>query len=157
MSLHGATIAWALRNGDEDFARGRYSRVHTITFEGGVSIPGAASSAVVPIAFTSDEAVDPEAAFVAALASCHMLTFLDLARRAKFVLSSWEDHAEGVLEKRADGKMAVTRVTLASARSAWSGEAPDEAKLSELHHQAHDLCFIANSVTTEVVVAQPAV
>ncbi len=155
MSLHGATVAWALKP-DEDFARGRYSRVHSITFEGGVSIPGAASPAVVPLAYTSAEAVDPEAAFVAALASCHMLTFLDLARRAKFVLSSWEDHAEGVLEKRADGKMAVTRVTLRP-KIAWSGEAPDEAKLSELHHQAHDLCFIANSVTTEVVVAQPAV
>ena len=150
MSRHGAAIAWALKP-DEDFARGRYSRVHTITFEGGVSIPGAASSAVVPIAFTSDEAVDPEAAFVAALASCHMLTFLDLARRAKFVVSSWDDHAKGVLEKRADGKKAVTRVTLRP-KITWSGEAPDEAKLSELHHQAHDLCFIANSVTTEVVV-----
>ncbi len=154
MSLHPATVTWALKDG-EDFARGRYSRVHTIAFEGGVSIPGAASSAVVPIAFTSDEAVDPEAAFVAALASCHMLTFLDLARRAKFVVSSWEDRAEGVLEKRADGKMAVTRVTLRP-KIAWAGQAPDSAKLDELHHQAHDLCFIANSVTTQVTVEEPA-
>jgi organic hydroperoxide reductase OsmC/OhrA len=151
MSTHHATVEWTLREG-EDFPRGRYSRLHRLGFEGGISVVGSASPAVVPAPWASAEAVDPEAAFTAALSACHMLTFLDIARRAGFVISAYRDAAEGTLAKTAAGKMAVTRVVLRPAIT-WTGERrPSPEELDRLHHQAHDLCFIANSVTTEVVV-----
>jgi organic hydroperoxide reductase OsmC/OhrA len=153
MSAHRATVEWTL--GDGDFAKGRYSRLHTIGFEGGVSIPGSASSAIVPAPWSSDEAVDPEAAFTAALSACHMLTFLDLARRAGFTISGYRDAAEGTLARVARGKMAVTRVVLRP-EITWTGDKrPSAQDLETLHHEAHELCFIANSVTTEVVVEAP--
>jgi organic hydroperoxide reductase OsmC/OhrA len=154
MSAHRATVVWAL--GDGDFAKGRYSRLHTIAFEGGVSIPGSASPSVVPAPWSSDEAVDPEAAFTAALSACHMLTFLDLARRAGFAISAYRDEAEGTLARVAQGKMAMTKVVLRPDIT-WAGDRrPSAEDLDTLHHQAHELCFIANSVTTEVVVEPPA-
>ena len=150
MSVHRATVDWAL--GEGDFAKGRYSRLHTIGFEGGISIPGSASPAVVPAPWSSGEAVDPEAAFTAALSACHMLTFLDIARRAGFAITAYRDEAEGTLARVARGKLAVTRVVLRPV-IAWAGEQrPTPEELDALHHQAHELCFIANSVTTEVVV-----
>ena len=154
MSVHRAGVDWALKDGD-DFAKGRYSRVHTIGFEGGISVPGSASPAVVPLPWSSAEAVDPEAAFTAALSACHMLTFLDLARRAGFSISAYRDEAEGTLARVARGKMAVTRVVLRPVID-WTGDRrPSPEELDALHHQAHELCFIANSVTTEVVVESP--
>jgi organic hydroperoxide reductase OsmC/OhrA len=153
MSAHRAAVEWTLADG-EDFAKGRYSRLHTIGFEGGISVPGSASPSVVPAPWASAEAVDPEAAFTAALSACHMLTFLDLARRAGFVISRYKDEAEGTLARVERGKMAVTKVALRP-QIAWAGDKrPSPAELAELHHQAHELCFIANSVTTEVVVEQ---
>lgn len=150
MSAHRATVEWAL--GDGDFAKGRYSRLHTLQFEGGISVPGTASPSVVPTPWSSSEAVDPEAAFTAALSACHMLTFLDLARRAGFTISAYRDEAEGTLARVARGKLAVTKVVLRP-EITWTGEKrPSAEELDALHHQAHDLCFIANSVTTEVVV-----
>ena len=150
MSVHRASVAWAL--GDGDFAKGRYSRVHTLGFEGGISVPGSASPSVVPAPWSSGEAVDPEAAFTAALSACHMLTFLDLARRAGFSISAYRDEAEGTLARVARGKLAVTRVVLRP-EITWTGEKrPSAEELDRLHHEAHELCFIANSVTTEVVV-----
>ena len=150
MSVHHATVDWVLDGGD--FPSGRYSRVHTLDFGNGVSMPGSASSAVVPKPWSSDEAVDPEAAFVGALSACHMLTFLDLARRAGFKVAAYRDEAEGVLSRVARGKMAVTRVVLRPAITWGDGGPPTDAQIESLHHQAHELCFIANSVTTEVVV-----
>ena len=97
--------------------------------------------------------VDPEEAFVASVSSCHMLFFVDFARRAGFVVDSYVDEAEGVLEKRADGKMAMTRVTLRPLVT-WGGSSPDKAAIDDLHHRAHDACFIANSVNTEVTIEQ---
>ena len=153
MSAHRATVEWTL--GDGDFAKGRYSRLHMIGFEGGVSIPGSASSAIVPAPWSSDEAVDPEAAFTAALSACHMLTFLDLARRAGFSITAYRDEAEGTLARVARGKMAVTRVVLRPV-IAWAGDKrPSPEETDALHHEAHELCFISNSVTTEVVVESP--
>nr|MBA3527456.1 OsmC family protein [Sphingomonas sp.] len=100
----------------------------------------------------SDEAgVDPEEAFIASLSSCHMLFFLDFARRAGFVADSYVDEAEGVMAKRDDGRMWMSRVTLRP-RVMWAGEAPDAAAVAELHHKAHEACFIANSVTSVVTV-----
>lgn len=147
-----ATIVW--RRHGEDFAKGRYSRAHEWRFDGGVTVPGSASPSVVPAPFSRQDAVDPEEAFVAALSSCHMLTFVDMARRAGILVESYEDEAVGTMERIAPGKMAITRVTL-KPRIVFGGAAPDKAKLDDLHHQAHDACFIANSVKTEVRVEAP--
>ena len=150
MAIHTAEVAWALRPG-EDFANGRYSRGHAITFDGGVTVPGSASPHVVG-KWAVAEAADPEEMLVAALSACHMLTFLHLARLAGFTVAAYRDRAEGVMAEIAPGRQAVTRVTL-HPDIAWAGEGPEAAQLAELHHAAHAGCFIANSVRTEVVVA----
>ena len=150
MSAHIATIRWSASPG-EDFARGRYSRAHRWEFDGGAVVAASASPAIVPAPWSDAAAVDPEEAFIASLASCHMLFFLDFARRAGVVVSEYEDAAEGMMAKGEDGKMRITRVTLRP-RVEFGGAAPDAAALDALHHQAHEACFIANSVTCEVVV-----
>ena len=150
MGNHAATIRWC-RTGDGDFARGQYSRAHEWAFDGGAVVPASASPDIVPAPWSDAAGVDPEEAFIASLSSCHMLFFIDFARRAGLVVDSYTDEAEGVLDKREDGRMAMTRVTLRP-RIAWGGEAPDAAAIADLHHKAHEACFIANSVTTEVTV-----
>ncbi|MBA3666410.1 MAG: OsmC family protein [Sphingomonas sp.] len=150
MSNYTATIRWT-RSTDESFAEGRYSRAHEWAFDGGAVVPASASPHIVPAPYSDAGGVDPEEAFVASLSSCHMLFFLDFAKRAGLVVDSYIDEAEGVLEKRADGKMAMTRVTLRP-KVEWGGEAPDAAGLADLHHKVHEACFIANSVTSEVVI-----
>jgi organic hydroperoxide reductase OsmC/OhrA len=150
MSNYTATIRWS-RDSAEDFAKGQYSRAHEWAFDGGAVVPASASPHVVPAPWSDAAGVDPEEAFVASLSSCHMLFFLDFARRAGLVIDDYVDEAEGVLQKNADGKMAMTRVTLRP-RVTWDGEAPDQVTVADLHHRAHEACFIANSVTTEVVV-----
>jgi organic hydroperoxide reductase OsmC/OhrA len=151
MSTYTATIRWN-RSGDGDFTKGQYSRAHEWSFDGGVTVPAGPSPHVVPEPWGNPAGVDPEEAFVASLSSCHMLFFVDFARRAGFTLDSYVDEAEGVLEKRPDGKTAMTRVTLRP-RITWGGQnQPDEAAVAELHHKSHEACFIANSVTSEVLV-----
>ncbi len=152
MSTYTATIRWS-REGGADFAKGQYSRAHEWAFDGGAVVPASASPHIVPAPWSDLAGVDPEEAFVASLSSCHMLFFLDFARRAGFVIDSYVDEAEGELGKGADGRMAMTRVTLRP-RIAWVDEGPDPAALADLHHKAHAACFIANSVTTEVTVEQ---
>ena len=149
MAKYTADIAWALRDG-EDFAKGRYSRGHVISFDGGLIVPASASPHVVG-KWAVPEAVDPEEMFVAALSNCHMLTFLHKARLAGFVVTAYADKAEGVMEEVAPGRMAVTKVWLRPDIT-WEGPAPDAGQLAELHHAAHEECFIANSVKTEVVI-----
>ncbi|MGQ7792263.1 OsmC family protein [Faunimonas sp. B44] len=150
MSAHEyrATIVW--RHDGGDFAKGRYSRGHEWRFDGGVTVPASASPSVVHLPLSREDAVDPEEAFVAALSSCHMLTFLDLARRAGLVVRSYEDEAVGTMERIAPGKMAVTRVVLRP-KIVFDAE-PDAAALADLHHRAHDTCYISNSVKAEVTV-----
>ena len=151
MSIYTATIRWS-RNGAEGFTKGQYSRAHQWSFDGGLTVPASPSPHVAPAPWNDPAGVDPEEAFVASLSSCHMLFFVDFARRAGFVLDSYVDEAEGVLDKRADGKMAMTRVTLRP-RVEFSGANPPTAEeIADLHHRAHEACFIANSVTTEVTV-----
>lgn len=150
MSPYTATIRWS-RTGDGDFTRGQYSRAHEWAFDGGAVIHAGPSPHVVPAPWSDLAAVDPEEAFVAALASCHMLFFLDFARRAGIVVDAYVDEAEGALERRTDGKFWMSRVTL-HPRVSWGGNSPGEAAIAELHHRAHEACFIANSVTTEVKV-----
>jgi organic hydroperoxide reductase OsmC/OhrA len=99
-----------------------------------------------------EAAVDPEEMLVAALSNCHMLSFLHIARLAGFIVAAYRDHAEGVMEEIAPGRQAMTRVTL-HPQIEWSGDAPDKAKLDHMHHEAHEVCFIANSVKTEVTIA----
>ena len=150
MSTYTATIRWS-RTGDGDFTKGQYSRAHEWVFDGGVTVPASPSPHIVPAPWSDQAGVDPEEAFVASLSACHMLFFVDFARRAGFVVDKYVDEAEGVLDKRADGRMAMTRVTLRP-RVTWGANAPDETAIADLHHRAHDACFIANSVTTEVTV-----
>ena len=152
MTTYTATIRWS-RDGAEGFAKGQYSRAHEWAFDGGHVMPASASPHIVPAPWSDSAGVDPEEAFVASLSSCHMLFFVDFSRRAGFVLDSYVDEAEGVMEKREDGAMWMSRVTLRP-KVEWSGDAPDAAALAGLHHKAHDACFIANSVTSEVVVEE---
>jgi organic hydroperoxide reductase OsmC/OhrA len=151
MASHKATILWT---GDgADFTKGRFSRAHRWSFDGGITIEGSSSPSVVPVPLSKAEAVDPEEAFVASLASCHMLTFLYHAARKGFTVTRYEDQAEGTLAKNDKGKFYVAKVVL-SPKIAFGGDKqPSAAELADLHHQAHEDCFIANSVITEVVVA----
>lgn len=150
MSEHKATITWNCTG--PDFLKGKFSREHTWTFDGGATVPASASPSVVPAPFSSAAAVDPEEAFVASIASCHMLTFVWLASRAGFQVDSYRDEAVGTLSKNERGVPWVSTVTLRP-EIAWSGEKqPTPADLERLHHHAHEQCFIANSVKTEIVV-----
>lgn len=148
MGHHTATVAWS--RGSQAFSDGKYSRAHTWRFDGGAEVRGSASPQVVRPPLSDEAAVDPEEAFIASLASCHMLFFLDFARRAGFVVDRYEDAAEGALGKDAQGRMAMTSVTLRP-KVAFSGDKqPSAQDLDQLHHKSHEACFIANSVKTEV-------
>lgn len=148
MSSYSAEVSWQ-RHG-EDFLGNRYSRRHLLRFDGGLEVPGSSSPHVVPLPMSDASALDPEEAFVASLSSCHMLWFLSIAAKRRFCVDSYLDKAEGVMAKNADGKLAMTVVTLRPAVS-FSGERqPTREELDKLHHEAHEACFIANSVKTEV-------
>jgi len=150
MATHTAEIKWAAKESGEEFLKGRFSRAHDISFDGGAVVPASASPHVVG-KWAVQAAVDPEEMFVAALSSCHMLSFLHLARVAGFAVKAYGDHAEGVTEQIAPGRLAVTKVKLRP-KIEWAGAAPTKDQLDRLHHQAHEACFIANSVKTEVTV-----
>ena len=150
MARYVAEVEWALGEG-EDFAAGRYGRGHRLRFDGGVVLPGSASPHVVG-KWADPAAVDPEEMLVAALSSCHMLSFLHVARLAGFGVGAYRDRAEGTMAEIAPGRQAVTRVVLHPAID-WAGSAPDADRLAALHAEAHAVCFIANSVRAEVIVA----
>ena len=147
MSRHTATVRWTL---DGEFLTRRYSRVHSLDFGHGVVVAGSASPAVVKVPFSSHEAVDPEAAFVASLSACHMLWFLDHAITKGFVVEAYEDAAEGVLARGPEGKAMMTTVVLRPKVRFGGERRPDAEDIAALHHAAHEDCFIANSVRTEV-------
>jgi organic hydroperoxide reductase OsmC/OhrA len=148
MAEHTATILWK-RNGAA-FTDNRYSRGHVWRFDGGIEVPASPSPHVVRPPLSVEAAVDPEEAFVAALSSCHMLFFLTLAAKRGFVVEQYRDEAVGLLGKTAEGKQAMTTVTLRPAVEFAGDRRPSEEELNALHHAAHDQCFIANSVKTEV-------
>jgi len=151
MSNYTATIRW--KNAGPDFLKGKYSREHTWSFDGGITVAASPSPSVVPAPWSNPAHVDPEEAFVASVSSCHMLTFLWLAQRQGFQADSYEDTAVGIMRKNDRGSMWVSKITLAP-KIVWSGEKkPAAADLDSLHHHAHEQCFIANSIKTEVVVA----
>ena len=148
MSRHTATIRWS--NSGGDFIHGKYSREHTWSFDGGITIQASSSPAAVPKPFSNEACVDPEEAFVASLSSCHMLTYLFLASKAGFAIATYQDEAVGVLTKNERGIPWVSSVVLRP-RVVYSGDKqPTDADHERLHHAAHDNCFIANSVKTEV-------
>jgi organic hydroperoxide reductase OsmC/OhrA len=148
MSEYGAVIEWS--RGDAAFSDNRYSRGHRWIFDGGVEVPGSSSPKVVPVPMSVAAAVDPEEAFVASLSSCHMLWFLDIAGRRGFVVDSYRDAAVGVLAKDESRKLAMTRVTLRPDARFGGDVKPTAAEVIAMHHEAHALCFIANSVKTDV-------
>lgn len=152
MSSYNATVRW-VRGDSEAFTDNHYSRGHTWDFDGGVSVPASSSPHVVPLPYSVEENVDPEEAFVAALSSCHMLFFLSLAAKRRFVVDSYVDSAVGIMAENAQGKTAMTTVTLRP-KVAFSGDRqPSQEDIDKMHHQSHELCFIANSVKTDVVIA----
>jgi organic hydroperoxide reductase OsmC/OhrA len=150
MSEYSARVTW--QRGDANFLDNRYSRSHRWEFDGGLSVPASSSPQVVPVPLSVEANVDPEEAFIASLSSCHMLFFLSLAARQGFRVDSYVDDAVGVMGKDAAGRMAMLRVVLRPAIEFGGEQQPTVAQLEALHHQSHDLCFIANSVKTEVAV-----
>jgi organic hydroperoxide reductase OsmC/OhrA len=150
MSAHVYTAEIRWDRGPAVFTDNRYSRGHLWRFDGGVEVPASSSPNVVRLPLSVEAAVDPEEAFIASLSSCHMLTFLYLAAKRGFRVDRYTDQASGELARNASGKSAMTRVTL-HPKVVFSGDKrPSRAELAELHHQAHEDCFIANSVTTDV-------
>lgn len=150
MSEYRAKIIWK-RNPDAAFSDNKYSRGHRWEFDGGAVVPASSSPHIVPTPFSVEANVDPEEALIASLSSCHMLFFLSIAAKRGFVVDSYVDNPVGVMEKGADGKVWVTRVTLRR-QITFSGELrPTADQLEKLHHQSHEQCFIANSVRAEVV------
>jgi len=142
-----ATIEWS-RNG-ADFIDLDYSRAHQWRFDGGATVPGSSSPHVVPPPLSDPRAVDPEEAFVAALSSCHMLWFLAIAAKRGFVVDHYVDQAAGVMARLEARKLAMTEVTLRPHVS-FAGKAPSSEEHDSMHHQAHEACYIANSVKSEV-------
>ena len=148
MATYTAEISWQC-NG-EDFLGNRYSRRHVMRFDGGAEVAGSSSPHVVPLPMSDASAVDPEEAFVASLSSCHMLWFLSIAARHQFCVDRYVDAASGVMAKNADGKMAMTVVTLLPDVTFSGKKLPTRIEIDALHHEAHEACYIASSVKTEV-------
>ncbi len=148
MKNYIAEVLWS-RDG-ESFIDGRYSRKHVLRFDGGIEVPGSASPHVVPLPYAVADAVDPEEAFVSALSSCHMLWFLSIAAGQGFVVDAYHDVAEGFMARNAAGKLMVSVVRLRPLVHFSGEKLPTQGEFEQLHHQAHDECFIANSVKTEV-------
>lgn len=147
MHTYHATIQWA--RGDDQFAGQKYSRGHTWKFDEGVEVPASASPLVVRAPWHVTAAVDPEEGLVAALASCHMLFFLAFASRDGYIVERYEDPAVGEMGKDAQGRTAITKVTL-KPQVTFGAKAPNSEAFAALHHEAHEQCFISNSVRSEV-------
>ncbi len=145
---HEAAISW---RSDGEFRSGKYSRRHQWAFDGGAIVTGSSSPDVVPLPMSDPAGVDPEEALVAAVSSCHMLWFLSLAQNAGLDVVSYDDAAAGEMGRVAPGRMAIIRVTLRP-DIVFAGRQPDAQELDRLHHEAHERCFIANSLKTDVVV-----
>jgi organic hydroperoxide reductase OsmC/OhrA len=149
MSTYQATVLWQ-RDDDAPFTDNRYRRAHVWRFDGGTEVAASSSPQVVPLPMSDAAAVDPEEAFVASLASCHMLWFLSLAAAGGWCVDSYEDAAVGVMARNGEGRIAMTEVTLHPRVVFGGASRPSREALDELHHRAHEACFIAASVRTEV-------
>jgi organic hydroperoxide reductase OsmC/OhrA len=151
MSKHSAQLSW---RSDGEFGSGRYSRRHEIRFDGGAVVTGSSSPDVVPPPMSDPAGVDPEEALVASASACHMLWFLALAQQAGFDVESYADSAEGEMGRVAPGRTAITRIVLRP-EIVFTGRQPNAEVLDRLHHEAHERCFIANSLKSEIVVGPP--
>ncbi|MBC7796635.1 MAG: OsmC family protein [Pyrinomonadaceae bacterium] len=150
---YNVKVLWK-KSVNETFVDNKYSRKHLLTFDGGIELAGSSSPHVVPLPFSDANAVDPEESFVASLSSCHLLWFLSIAAGKNYVVESYEDDAEGVLGKNEEGKLAMTRVTLKPKVNFGGERIPSREDIDELHHLAHEKCFIANSVKTKIIIIQ---
>jgi organic hydroperoxide reductase OsmC/OhrA len=151
---YGARVIW--ERGDATFVDNRYGRGHRWEFDGGQVVPASSSPQVVPLPMSVAANVDPEEALVASASSCHMLWFLSLAARRRLVVDRYDDDAYGVMERDARGKTSITRIVLRPAIRFAGDRRPDEAEIAALHHEAHEECFVANSLRAEIVVEAPA-
>ena len=150
MSEYFAKVNWE-RKPTEVYIDNKYSRGHEWTFDGGITVKASSSPHIVPLPYSVEENVDPEEAFIATLSSCHMLFFLSIAAKNKYIVDSYVDNAVGVMKKGRDGKISMTKVTL-KPYVQFSGEkTPTLDQLEVMHHQSHEQCFLANSVKTEIV------
>jgi len=150
MSEYLAKIHW-VRSSDENYIDNKYSRGHEWTFDGGITVQASSSPHVVSLPYSVEANVDPEEAFVASLSSCHMLFFLSIAAKKRYVVDLYVDNAVGIMEKGDDGKVSMTKVTLRPNVQFSGNKKPTIEQLEKMHHLSHDQCFIANSVKTEVV------
>lgn len=149
MSEYYAVVKWA-RGKDEAYLDNKYSRGHVWEFDGGACVPASSSPHIVPLPYSVEQNVDPEEAFIASLSSCHMLFFLAVAAKKRYVVESYTDEAVGIMEKDQSGKISMTKVTLRP-KVVFSGDRiPSRDGLEKMHHLSHEQCFIANSVKTEV-------
>ncbi len=150
MSQYFAKINW-VRASSEKYIDNKYSRGHEWIFDCGITVQASSSPHVVPLPYSVEENVDPEEAFVASLASCHMLFFLSIAAKRKYVIDSYVDNAVGIMGEDNEGKMSMTKVTLRPYVKFSGDKQPTREQLEIMHHQSHEQCFIANSVKTEVI------
>jgi organic hydroperoxide reductase OsmC/OhrA len=150
MSTHTAIISW--KRTSPDFLKGRFSREHTWAFDGGLTVPASPSPFVVPAPYSNPAHVDPEEAFVASVSSCHMLVFLFLAARQGFQVESYRDEAAGVMSKNDRGLSWISAITLRPEIVYGGDKMPTPADVDRLHQVAHEQCFIANSIKTQVTV-----
>jgi len=150
MSTHFAHVNWSKQD-NESYIDNKYSRGHTWSFDGGTTVLASSSPHVVPLPYSVEANVDPEEAFIASLSSCHMLFFLSIAAKNKCVVQTYDDKAEGIMAKDSQGNISMTKVTLKPNVVFAPDTQPSDELLEKMHHQAHQQCFIANSVKTEVV------
>lgn len=151
MSTYTATISWK-NDSPDTFTKNRYTRGHSWEFDGGVTVPASSSPHSVRVPFSVEAAVDPEEALVAAASSCHMLSFLWVASGKGFTVESYEDDAVGEMTPADGGKQWISKITL-DPQIIWSGEkTPSSEELSQMHHEAHEVCYIAKSIKSEIVI-----
>ena len=150
MSAYTAKVTWKSES-PEAFAKNQYSRAHEWSFDGGITVPASSSVHAVRLPFSVEEAVDPEEALVAAASSCHLLSFLWVVSKLGFVVDSYEDNAVGEMTKNEQGKEWISRITL-DPQIVWGEKIPTASELAEMHHEAHEVCYIANSIKSEIVV-----
>lgn len=152
MKQFEAQLAW--RRGGQPFTDQRYSRAHQWTFDGGLTVPASSSPLSVPLPMSDPSCVDPEEALVAAASSCHMLFFLSIAAQRGYVVDEYLDRAAGMLDRDAEGKLAITKIVLRPAITYAGGHSPGAAEVAQMHHLAHEKCYIASSLKGEVVVEE---
>lgn len=150
MKQFEAAITW--QRGAQPFLDNRYSRAHVWQFDGGLTVPASSSPLSVPLPMSDAAAVDPEEALVAAASSCHMLFFLSLAQQQGFTVDAYRDAALGTLDKDADGKLAMTLITLRPAITFSGARTPSASDLAALHHAAHERCYVASSLKAAIVI-----